>query len=361
MRAERLGMSAAEEVRQLEKLRAWGTAPVPVPPYDETQRERSVLTLGNSIREGQRQRQSIRVRRHVTRTLGGLAALAALALLGLWIPGADQTEEAVTHAQGSVAERPSEFKDLTRIEAHVFGTGTFSEPGRDPKPVTTLSAIRPGGRVQAGPHGAEVSTDTTKVVIDPKAIVTLAELTPLAEEWTIETGEARFSVNPERHKHVTVVTGDTRVEVVGTEFAVATETSDEGTGLAKSISTTVTVQKGRVTVRHSGQVYTLNPGDRWENDARPSPSTRGAALGRSAAVGHAARAGTKSSFGKKALDPGTTLAQENRLFHEALILRNAGHRTEALRAFAGFIARFPRSTLRADAEHELERLRLGNQ
>lgn len=352
MKVERLGMSAAEEVRQLEKLRAWGTGPVPVPPFDETQRERSLLTLKGAILEGQKQRRTDRVRRRVSQALGGLAALAALSLFGLWIPGTEKPmDDAASFPQSS--ERGSSGDIAT--QARVVGTGMFSEPGRGTVPLTNLSELRPGGRVQAGPDGAVINTNTTKVVMDPRTIVTLARLTPLAEEWTIETGDARFSVDPERHKHVTVVSGDTRVEVVGTEFAVATEMSEDGPGLAKNRSTAVSVQKGRVTVRHSGHVYTLNPGDRWENEPKGSPALK-TTQRRPARASASAK---KSGLATKALDPGTTLAQENRLFHEALILRNAGHRPEALRAFAGFIARYPNSTLRPGAEHELERLRTG--
>lgn len=347
MRLTRLGMSAAEEIRQLERLRAWGTAPVSVRQHDEALRERSIHALGEAIREGQKERRAHLIRRQVSRTLGGVAAMAALGLFGLWIPAKDEGNLA---SQGSPAPfQPSD------VEARLLGTGTLSEPGRHAMPVTTPTAIRPGGKVQAGPSGAQVETETTKVVIKPLAVVALAELTPLAEEWTIDRGSAHFSVNPERHKHVTVVTDDTRVEVVGTEFSVNAEVLETSPSLPRDVSTSVTVQKGRVTVRHGGHVYTLNAGDRWDNEGKPSASSKSSLKRAQGSVRT-----QRGAVTVKVSEPGTTLVQENRLFHEALILRNSGQRTEALRAFAGFIARFPNSALRANAEQEIQRLRIGN-
>lgn len=349
MKPEKLRMSAVEEVRLLEKLRGWGTAPVPVSSHDEALRQSSILTLRTAILEGQKQKRDARVRRQLGRGLAGLAGLAAIVAFALWIPDQSSTNEISEVLSAPQAAPPSAPEEN---HARLAGTGSLKGPGGRAEDVKEGVALYPGERVRAGDGGAQVHTQTTRVIVEPNAVVALTELTPLAEEWAIDRGTARFSVDPERRKHVTVITGDTRVEVVGTEFAVATEGS-AATPAEGHVSTAVSVQKGRVTVRHDGLVYVLGPGDRWESTPKVQPSPSRAP--REAARATSRRENKASKVGSS--DSSTTLALENRLFHEALILRNAGHPTEASRAFAGFIARFPSSALRADAERELKRLR----
>lgn len=354
MKPERLRMSAAEEVRLLEKLRTWGTAPIPVPPQDETLRNKSILTLRTAILEGQKQRRDAKIRRQLGRGLAGLAGLAAIAAFTLWLPNDSAPSELSTP---SSAAMPSEEEER---HAQLSGSGTLKGPGGRAEAVKEGVALYPGERVRAGEKGAQVHTQTTRVLVEPNAVVALTELTPLAEEWAIDRGTARFSVDPERRKHVTVITGDTRVEVVGTEFAVATEGSSEARADGHA-QTAVSVQKGRVTVRHDGLVYVLGPGDRWESAPKvdPRPTSTPASRDASRTANRRDIVETKASKTTKVRtsDASTTLALENRLFHEAIILRNSGHNAEASRAFAGFIARFPNSALRADAERELKRLR----
>ncbi len=359
MKLPRLSMSAAEEVRLLEKLRGWGTAPIPVPPQDDALRNSSILTLRTAILEGQKQRRDARIRRQLGRGLAGLAGLAAIVAFALWLPppGNSSTSE-LAAVPSSPAAAPSVAEER---HAQLTGTGTLKGPGGRAEAVKEGVALYPGERVRAGDGGAQVHTQTTRVIVEPNAVVALTELTPLAEEWTLDRGTARFSVDPERRKHVTVITGDTRVEVVGTEFAVATEGSPESRA-DEHASTAVSVQKGRVTVRHEGLVYVLGPGDSWESTpkARPLPSTAPREASRTTIPRDTKENKSSKTNKVRSADTSTTLALENRLFHEALILRNSGHNAEASRAFAGFIARFPSSALRADAERELTRLRLSH-
>src|SRR5690606_559058 len=123
MKPERLRMSAAEEVRLLEKLRTWGTAPIPVPPQDETLRNKSILTLRTAILEGQKQRRDAKIRRQWGRGLAGLAGLAAIAAFTLWLPNDSAPSELSTP---SSAAMPSEEEER---HAQLSGSGTLKGPG----------------------------------------------------------------------------------------------------------------------------------------------------------------------------------------------------------------------------------------
>jgi hypothetical protein len=169
---------------------------------------------------------------------------------------------------------------------------------------------------------------------------------PTASERRLRLGVGTVDVDLPRKleagKHLVVETPDVEVLVVGTAFTVDVDRA-AGTG-----STRVRVRRGTVWITQGQkQLAVLNAGDDWH-----SATTARATLPVEPAVAPVKpsrrAAGQRAVAPQRPTDSGT-LAEENRLFEAGLAARNAGDHGGAAEAFAGLLARYPRSVLREQA------------
>jgi hypothetical protein len=170
---------------------------------------------------------------------------------------------------------------------------------------------------------------------------------PTAIERRLRLGVGTVDVDLPRKlefgKHLVVETPDVEVLVVGTAFTV-------DVGRAGAASTRVRVRRGTVWIMQGGkQRAVLNAGDDWSSAAQ----VRGAAPAAVVEAVAPAKAGRVASASRASSAPrpsdSGTLAEENRLFKAGLAARNAGDHGGAAEAFAGLLARYPRSVLREQA------------
>jgi hypothetical protein len=159
---------------------------------------------------------------------------------------------------------------------------------------------------------------------------------------------------------LSVQTPDARVTVHGTRFSVrVSPATPSGT------VTFVAVTEGRVEVDSRGEVVFLGPGDHWSSqtsapvsDAAPVlPLDRQADTSAQVARPIAtslARPLTSTSHAARVNE--STLAEENRLYAQALARAGAGELSPALADLATLIVRYPRSPLAQNAR--VDRFRL---
>ncbi|HEY3667916.1 MAG TPA: FecR domain-containing protein [Polyangiaceae bacterium] len=157
---------------------------------------------------------------------------------------------------------------------------------------------------------------------------------------------------------LSVQTPDARVTVHGTRFSVrVTPRTAAGT------VTVVDVSEGRVEVYNRGQAVFLGAGEHWSSE-RTAPEQPIASGPASSLVGHAASSSASASPSgaatlarqRAARTLESTLAEENRLYTQALAHAGAGEVSPALAALASLIQRYPRSPLAQNAR--VDRFRL---
>jgi hypothetical protein len=187
------------------------------------------------------------------------------------------------------------------------------------------------------------------------------------EELGLEGGFIYVDVPKLRPGHVFAIhTPDTWITVHGTSFSV--EVSGPGAG---PLSTKVDVTEGTVTVQKTGNAEIfLTAGTRWISipeaaalssasaaspeahtvsvPVRPAPA---AALDVSGAASPVA--GPDALRGAPVAQ--TALAQQNRIFAQAMTVRVRGNGAEAIEMLEAFIQRYPASPLTQDAHVELFR------
>jgi hypothetical protein len=149
---------------------------------------------------------------------------------------------------------------------------------------------------------------------------------------------------------VVVETPNVEVLVRGTVFAV-------GVAAQSGHSVTdVSVTRGSVWVlRNGAQIAVLGPGQHWssESDEQPVPVAKPAAAAAAVDPAHAETAdAAHAARAEASREKSGTLAEENKMFQDALDARNHGDDARAAESFARLVARFPRSTLREEAEVE---------
>lgn len=332
-------------------LRQMASSGVPVESAERSaaRRERVVSNLEHFHTEVLDKRGRLRSRRVM------LAAAAALLLMmGGWGLVRRGTQRPVAHA------------------ADVHGAATLAlAPGG-----TLLGQA--GGERAAVAGGALAPGDTlhttggaARLVLSSGAEVAVADATelryeaPQAAGWMHESlrlDDGRVDVHvPKLPAGGTfdVMTPDAVVEVHGTRFSVIV---DHG-------ATQVAVTEGRVEVRSRGTSTMLGAGDHWASRraepaqavpvAPPSPSV---AAPQAVAAAPAGRPAAPVAAAPPAA--ASTLAQQNRLFQQAMDARRRGDDRRAVAILDQLLARFPGSPLAEDARVErfraLKRLGQGN-
>jgi len=204
----------------------------------------------------------------------------------------------------------------------------------------------------------------TQVLVAEASGLHVVEADELRQVLRLERGAVDLSVVPsraEKARLVSVLTPHAAVEVKGTKFSV--EVREEGA----ASSTQVSVRKGSVLVRHSSGEIVLSAGETWtssvpleQQGADSSEHRREREVSRhsrSDAKTHRSIAMRERAMASRKAELASTLAEQNRLFEAALASSERGDRGAALRKLDVFLAKYPRSPLRAAALKKREALK----
>ncbi|HET7543461.1 MAG TPA: FecR domain-containing protein [Polyangiaceae bacterium] len=317
-------------------LRRLGNQVVPVeePERVERRREQVVAALARSIRESaDRKRHALRAR--VIWSLGIAASLA----LGVGL---------AAHARQSSAEAAAVFSTV----AEVTGAVVVTENGES----RVLSkgsqfALRAQGEIETAQEArAEIRTQKSTVHLSAATKLTVPRTTAVEERYRLAVGRVELSVDKDSPitRSVVVETPNAEVVVHGTVFAVDVSTRNQRT------VTDVSVTRGSVWVLQRGaQVAVLGPGQRWASDVEPaslapaSPPASAAPVSASESdatphrdmpvrVPPRATANEGKGEGKA-----STLAEQSRMFQEAIDARNRGDDSRAAELFGRLLTRYP--------------------
>lgn len=291
-------------------------------------------------------------RRRRRRALWTTATLAAAAGIALFVSSRFPFAPSKQAAQAS----------LLRVTGDVELRASANEPSRSGRVGMQLEP-EVELRTASGSSAALALATGAHVSIGPSALVQLPEAperTP-AERIRLGAGHIALSVPPlPAGRTLAVVTSNTTVTVRGTRFSVdVVFTSGE-------LVTSVAVEKGRVEVESSGRHAWLGPGDHWSSrTAAPASTTAGgtevpeAPLVLTPARPVAAAPGARPSSTPAPVEQ-SSLAEENRLFEQALRKAQAGSARDALADFDRFVREHPRSPLtqavRVERLHVLQQL-----
>jgi FecR protein len=352
-----------EESEMLERLRKWGSSPVPVRdrPSSPAVGPAHVAHIGAVIlREQAEQRRRV-VKRRATGWLLSVAAAGALFLgsdkisswdqVASWVqrgtdrvagmPGSGENSSTSPSVQGTPEKVSASRANAKLVVRRSALPGTVEAGPSEPVPVD----VQVGSAIEAGPEGAEIIAEATRAELKEGAAIDVKELSEGLEAWFVRFGSVRFTVDPNRKKRVTVDTVDSRFEVVGTDFTViAPDPAQE------SFGSRLVVHHGTVRVySQNGEKALVGAAGRWPSEE---------SLRRRAANANAFH---KQKAPSRASEPRplatTTLAEENRLFQAGLRARNSGKDNEAIRVFSELMARYPRTSLGREAELEITRAR----
>jgi hypothetical protein len=171
---------------------------------------------------------------------------------------------------------------------------------------------------------------------------------PTASERRLRLGVGTVDVDLPRRldsgKQLVIETPDVEVLVVGTAFTV-----DVGRAPGAR-STRVRVRRGTVWITQGKkQLAVLNAGDDWTSAEPARAAAPAAPVPAAAPVKQSGRTVVSRAASPQRSTESGTLAEENRLFEAGLAARNAGDHAGAADAFAGLLARYPRSVLREQA------------
>jgi FecR protein len=205
-----------------------------------------------------------------------------------------------------------------------------------------------------------------EVTVGPETLLTLPDArdpSNAREELVLELGLVRVKVPKLPRGHFFAVrTPDTVVSVHGTAFSVEVTKS----GLFAAPKTTVIVTEGVVSVQHSNREILLDAGAEWTSSVegvdrgapessggsapKPGPATTKAPAKQSE---HAPATATSAVLDPDVLHERTAnqaaLANQNRLFSEAMRARDHGDGSGALGLLEDFIQRYPGAPLAQDA------------
>ena len=347
-----------DDQEAVDLLRQMGRLAVPqLTPEREASRHERVASSVNMLL--QRLDAEPPPRRLPARALATVAALAAG--VGLWF-GAQQL---IHPSRDAVAASASE---VARVIS-VTGNATLVRVGSIPSTLLANQAVSATDELRAasgahaelalaGPGKAKVEiSEDTRLRVGQHAVLAASA----SEDWLeLEQGLVTLQVAKlAPGLGLSVQTPDARVIVHGTRFSVQVQPrTPSGT------VTTVAVTEGRVEVDSADRVVFLGPGEHWSSQsaglegsalpaagAEPSPSagTRAAPLATQASppLASAARAAHMNQ---------STLAEENRLYTQALAHAGSTELSSALSELALLIQRYPHSPLAQNAR--VERFRL---
>ncbi|MEP7050342.1 MAG: FecR domain-containing protein [Pseudomonadota bacterium] len=350
-----------DDQEAVDLLRQMGRLGVPLlTPEREAARHERMASSVNSLL--QRLDAEPAPRRLPVRTLGAVAALAAS--VGLWV-GAHELLRA-PHVAGATAA-----SEVARVVS-VSGGATLVRVGSMPSALIADQLLSAADELRSG-TGARAALALSGA---GKAKVEVAEDTRLRlnqhpvlaasthEDWLdLEQGLVTLQVAKlAPGLGLAVQTPDARVIVHGTRFSVqVSQRAPSGT------VTSVAVTEGRVEVDSLGRVVFLGPGEHWSSQSatpKPAPAPASGAelppnVGPAAArvaVVSPPRTLPTSPAAHAARGSQSTLAEENRLYTQALARAGGAELPSALSDLATLIQRYPRSPLAQNAR--VERFRL---
>jgi FecR protein len=310
-----------------EMLRRLGNQVVPVedPERAELRRVQVVAALSRSIRAtADRKRRSLR-----TRFIWGLGIAASL-VLGVGIAA-------------RVQQRSGDAIAVFSTVAEVTGAVVVTESGESRVlPHGSQFALRSLGEIETAPEAqAEIRSQKSTVHLGPATKLTVPRTTAVEERYRLAVGRVDISVDKDSRitRSVVVETPNAEVVVHGTVFSVGVASR------SKHTVTEVSVKRGSVWVlQHGVQVALLGAGQHWSSDvdatiAPPAPvaplTMVDDAASRHAPPTHALPRSTVVEA------KASTLAEQSRMFQEAIDARNRGDDARAADLFARLLARYP--------------------
>ncbi len=315
-------------------LRRLGSQVVPVedPERVEQRREQVVAALSRSIRAtADRKRRALR-----TRFIWGFGIAASLAL-GIGIAARIQ------HSSGEAAAALSTVAEVT-------GAVVVTENGES-RVLSNGSkfALRTVGEIETAAEAqAEIRSQKSTVHLGPATKLTVPRTTAVEERYRLAVGRVDVSVDKDSRitRSVVVETPNAEVVVHGTVFAVGVLSR------SKHTVTEVSVTRGSVWVlQHGVQVALLGAGQHWSSDVEtagtpPVPVSAASALVApgSAIDGAASQRETAPRALPRAIvsdAKASTLAEQSRMFQEAIDARNRADDARAVELFARLLARYP--------------------
>jgi hypothetical protein len=312
-------------------LRRLGSQVVPVedPERAEQRRGQVVAALSRSIRAtADRKRRAQR-----TRLIWGFGIAASLALgVGVAALSQQRSGDAVS-AFSTVAEVTGKVVVTESGESRVLSSGS-------------QLALRTLGEIETAPEAqAEIRSQKSTVHLAAATKLTVPRATTLEERYRLAVGRVDISVDKDSRitRSVVVETPNAEVVVHGTVFAVGVASRNEHT------VTDVSVTRGSVWVlQHGAQVAVLGPGQRWSSDdvepASPPASVSAPALPPVAVDDRAPPRETTSRALPRAANVETkssALAEQGRMFQEAIDARNRGEDARAVELFGRLLVRYP--------------------
>jgi len=315
-------------------LRRLGSQVVPVedPELVERRREQVVAALSRSIRAtAERKRRATRGR--VLWSMGIAASLA----LGIGV---------AARARHNAVEASAVFSTVSEVT----GAVVITENG-DSRVLSTGSefGLRTQGEIETAPEAqAEIRSKKSAVHLNPATKLTVSPITPVEERYRLAVGRVEVSVDKDSPitRSVVVETPNAEVVVHGTVFAVGVSSRN------KQIVTEVSVTRGSVWVlQHGSQAAVLGAGQHWSSDAEPvaagpatptaapvtppPPATNDGTLSRRDVTARGAPRQTPAEV------KSSTLAEQSRMFQEAIDARNRGEDGRAAELFARLLSRYP--------------------
>lgn len=313
-------------------LRRLGSQVVPVedPERVEQRREQVVAALSRSIRaSADRKRRALR-----TRVVWALGIAASLAL-GIGI---------AAHVRQGAVDASAAFSTV----AEVTGAVVVTENGES-RVLSNGSAfaLRTLGEIETAPEAqAEIRSQKSVVHLAPATKLTVPRTTAVEERYRLAVGRVEVSVDKESPitRSVVVETPNAEVVVHGTVFAVGVSSRNKRT------VTEVSVTRGSVWVlQHGVQVAVLGAGQHWSSDAEPVsaasptpavPATPTVAAEEATGV-HQDKPARVQPRASAAEAKASTLAEQSRMFQDAIDARNRGEDTRAAELFSRLLARYP--------------------
>lgn len=309
-------------------LRRLGSQVVPVeePERVEQRREQVVAALSRSIRAtADRKRRAMRTR------LGWSLGIAASLALGIGIAARARQSSVDTSAM-TVAEVTGAVVVTENGDSRVLANGSSL-------------ALHTVGEIETAPEAqAEIRSQKSTVHLAPATKLTVPRTTAVEERYRLAVGRVEVSVDKDSRitRSVVVETPNAEVVVHGTVFAVGVSSRN------KQTVTDVSVTRGSVWVlQHGVQVALLGAGQHWSSDVEASSVAPASAVPTAPAVAindAAAHRETTSRALPRATVADTkasTLAEQSRMFQEAIDARNRGDDPRAAELFARLLQRYP--------------------
>jgi hypothetical protein len=311
-------------------LEVGGRGPVP-PPTPENRASAIALLEAAITRRAQAKKRT----RWVV-SLSATATAAAIALLTVggvrWYAHRDKVVTAAAPAQTEV-----------RVVGHAVAGAASVVVAGEAAPVTEGRPIVPGSRVVAAKSSRVLLAFSTgaNALLEDGGDVTWnagAAAGAGAQQLRLDSGSIDLHASGTTDDpRFLVRTPDAEIDSQGTHLRVSVVPADPSCG--GGTTTRVAVTEGSGLVRHGGSESRVGPGEQWPAGCFASPAAA------TAAAPSGARAPT-----------GSTLAEQNDLFAQAIAAKRRGDTSAAVAGFDRFLARYPGSALAESAT--VERMRL---